>query len=428
MKYLTLIADRFLKCFSILVISAILVLIPLKILSYGWTPNYAMLISSALTQSGDLPISQENIKESIRDNTTIYEKAKEDNTIYIITCTFIIYNIIGLCFAPNKFAWFTSLSILMYSNGKFITRLLNCSPQILLCSLLLALYPIFSHYIKEHPKTASLSIIIYIFMLRAIIPPEIYAIDEININYSYIWSIQLQDFIPILVENCWLFFAFNIIWLSSYKKKTSISQQLDSPVLLVALLLQILINIGYIDFAMFRDTLVLIWMTEQLSEIIEKSSCFKELRVKTALGIYVLVVFFLLATHDGEGRYSKKAIDSMPINFSLKELDGWKPEPGGVIFNDNIDFAISQYYSKPDANYSFSYLNNFSLFEKERENILNIKRMINNKKIPLPDFYEEWVEQMSHKDRLIASKRINGLENIEWLKCGRKLWLGRLKK
>ena len=67
------------------------------------------------------------------------------------------------------------------------------------------------------------------------------------------------------------------------------------------------------------------------------------------------------------------------------------------------------------------------MFENERENILNINRMIKKKEIPLPDFYENWVEQMTPKDRLIASKKINGLENIEWLQCGRVLWVGRLK-
>ena len=53
--------------------------------------------------------------------------------------------------------------------------------------------------------------------------------------------------------------------------------------------------------------------------------------------------------------------------------------------------------------------------------------MIKDKKIPLPDYYEEWVEQMRPQDRLITSEKINGLDNIEWLQCGRKLWIGRLK-
>ena len=427
MKFLTSMTDKVLKCFSLVFISAILVFIPLKILSYGWSPNYAMLISSALTQNGDIAISQETIKESIKDNKTIYDKAKENNLIYIVTGTFIVFNIIGLCFAQNSFAWFASLTILMIANGNFIIRILNCSPQILLCLLLLCLYPMFSSYLQKNPKTASVAIILYILMLRSIIPPEVYAINEININYSYLWELPLADFVPLLIENCWLFFAFLLIGLSSYKNKTRLIQQFDNPILFIALLLQLMINLGYSDLAMFRDTLAIIWMTEELSEIIKKSACFKELRVKAALGCFVLIVFTLMTTHDGLGRYSKTAIERMPVDFSLKELKEWAPEPGGIIYNDNLDFAVSQYYSKPNAEYSYVYLNNFSLFEKERENILNIKRMLRNNQTPLPDFYENWVEQMTPKDRLIASKKINGLENIEWLQCGRVLWLGRLK-
>ncbi len=427
MKFLTSLTDKVLKCFSLVFISAILVFVPLKILSYGWAPNYAMLISSALTQSSDIPLSQEIIKESIKDNTTIYEKAKETNLIYIVTGTFIVFNIIGLCFAPNSFAWFVSLIILMIANDNFIIRVLNCSPQILLCLLLFCLYPIFSKYLKEHPKTASFAIILYIFMLRSIIPPEVYAINEINLNYKYFWTLPLEEFLPLLIENNWLFFAFLLIGLSSYKNKTKFIHQFDNPILFCAFFFQLLINLGYSDLAMFRDSLATIWMTESISEIINKSDCFKELRVKIAMGSFVLVVFFLVATHDGLGRYSKEAIERMPVNFSLKELKGWAPEPGGIIYNDSLNFAISQYYSQPNAEYSYIYLNNFSLFENERENIININRMLKKKKTPLPDFYENWVDQMTSKDRLITSKKINGLDNIEWLRCGRVLWLGKLK-
>ena len=82
------------KGFSLLIVSIILVFVPLKILSYGWSPNYAMLISSALTQNGDIPLSDETIKESIKTNTTIYDKAKEKNLIYIVTSIFILFNIV----------------------------------------------------------------------------------------------------------------------------------------------------------------------------------------------------------------------------------------------------------------------------------------------------------------------------------------------
>ena len=220
MKFLISLTDKVLKCFSLVFISIVLVFVPLKILSYGWAPNYAMLITSALTQNGDIPVSKEVIKESVKDNTTIYEKAKENNLIYIVTGTFIVYNIVGLCFAPNSFAWFASLSLLMIANSNFIIRILNCSPQLLLCLLLFCLYPIFASNLKEHPKTASFAIILYIFMLRSIIPPEVYAINEINLSYKYYWTLTLKELVPLLTENSWLFFAFLLIWLSSYKSKT----------------------------------------------------------------------------------------------------------------------------------------------------------------------------------------------------------------
>ena len=54
--------------------------------------------------------------------------------------------------------------------------------------------------------------------------------------------------------------------------------------------------------------------------------------------------------------------------------------------------------------------------------------MLKNKHNPIPDYYEDWVEQMTPQDRLLASQKINGLENIQWLQCGRKMWIGKLKE
>ena len=117
----------------------------------------------------------------------------------------------------------------------------------------------------------------------------------------------------------------------------------------------------------------------------------------------------------------------MPIDFSMTELKTWKPEPGGMIYSDDINFTFSQYYFNPDANYSYVNINSFSLFEKEKENLLKIDSMLYEKKIPLPDYYEDWVEQMKPADRLVTSEKINGLDNIEWIQCGHKRWIGKLK-
>ena len=145
------------------------------------------------------------------------------------------------------------------------------------------------------------------------------------------------------------------------------------------------------------------------------------------MSLFVFIAFVLVATHDGEGRFSKHCIEHMPIDFSMKELREWAPKPGGIIYNDDIDFAVAQYCFNPDANYYYIFFNSFSLFKQERTNILNIKRMLKNKVIPLPDYYEDWVEQMKPADRLVTSEKINGLENIEWLQCGHKRWIGRKK-
>ncbi|MBP5469761.1 MAG: hypothetical protein J6Z11_11020, partial [Candidatus Riflebacteria bacterium] len=340
---------------------------------------------------------------------------------------FILFNIIGLCSTNNPIAWFAAMSLLMIGNSKFILRILNCSPQLLLSMLLMYIIALFASTIKNKPKASSFALILYICILRCIVPPEVYSLDNLNISYKYFWSIPLKDFIPLLVENSWLLVAPFIIWLESYKKKTSFISLLDDSLLFVALFLQLFINLGFTDLALFRDSLLLIWFSQKFMEIVNLSSCFKEARVKYSISLFVLIAFFLISTHDGHGRYSMHCIDHTPLDFSMKELKTWKPEPGGIIYCDDADFTFSQYYFNPDANYSYISLNSFSLFEKEKENLLNMKSMLLKKRIPLPDYYEDWVEQMNTADRLVTSEKINGLDNIEWMQCGHKRWIGKKK-
>lgn len=428
MNFLSKTFDRALKCFSLLLISAILLFVPLKILSYGWSPNYAMLISSALTKNSDMPVNHSDIVESIKELTTLHKRAAENNLINIVTAAFLLFNIVGLCHSKNHIGWFAALTLFMITNDNFIKRLLNSSPQLLLCMLLIELIAIFEDSIKEKPKTSLFLFSLFILMLRYVIPPEIYALDVINTVHWNPWFTSPSEFYSLMVDNCWLFFAPFVIWLTAYKEKNNFTQHFNDPILAIALLLQIAINFGFLDLSLFRDTFVIVWLTNKFSQIIELTECFKELRVKHCLGLYVLIAFVFTATHDFQGKFSKTAIENFPIDFSIKELAGWAPGKGGIVYNDNANFAFTQYYFNPDSNYSFFYLNSFNLFKEEKENILKIKAMLARKKTPTPDYYELWVNQMKQEDRLLTSAKINGLENIEWLQCRRNTWIGRLKQ
>lgn len=184
-------------------------------------------------------------------------------------------------------------------------------------------------------------------------------------------------------------------------------------------------NLGLLDLAILRDTFLIMWLTETISDTIDTVECFKELRVKHCLGLFILLTFTILATHDNLGRFSKTAIFQMPVDFSMKELKGWAPKPGGILYNDDTSFAINQYYANPNANYHYKFIDTNRLFSTEAENILNIQKMLRRHQTPLPEYYNNWVENMNPGDRLITSAKINGIENMDWLRIGQKLWLGK---
>ncbi|MBP5470177.1 MAG: hypothetical protein J6Z11_13135, partial [Candidatus Riflebacteria bacterium] len=93
MKFLSSIKNKIVNCFFIIFISSIIFLVPLKILSYGWSPNYAMLISSSFAKANDVPLSDKLIKESIKINKPLYYFAKEEALFYLVISGFILFNI-----------------------------------------------------------------------------------------------------------------------------------------------------------------------------------------------------------------------------------------------------------------------------------------------------------------------------------------------
>ena len=425
MKFLTKLYDRIIKCLSLILIAAILVYIPLKILSYGWSPNIGMIISSVITQNSDIPPSPEEIVESIKNLTPIYPVAVESNLVNIVTASFILFNIIGLCLTSNHIAWFAALGLIMMFDKDFIIRLLSCSPIVLLGMLFMTIVSIFAQTTRNHPKTTLACSLFLIYLLRWILLTNVFTFDIINENYDFLWHLPPEDIHIILAQNSWLLFFPLIVCLAASKQKTRLLAQFNNPFLATTLCLQLAMNLGYLDLAILRDIFLIIWLTDTISETIKTIECFKELRVKHCLGLFVLLSFAILATHDNLGRFSKTAIHQMPIDFSMEELKDWAPEPGKVFYNDNTSFAFSQYYANPKANYYYKLIDTNRLFSPEIHNLLNIQTMLRHKQNPLPEYYQHWVEEMEPGDRLITSAKINGIENMDWLKIGQTLWLGR---
>lgn len=425
MKFLTKLYDRTIKCFSLILIAAILVYIPLKILSYGWSPNIGMIISSVITQNSDIPPSPETIVESIKSLAPIYPGAVENNLVNIVTTSFILFNIIGLCYASNHIAWFFALCLMMIFDRNFIIRLLSCSPVVSISMLFIVLASIFSPSTKTRPKATFFYSVLLICLLRCTILTNVFTFDLINEKYDYLWRLPTFELHIIISQNLWLFFLPIIIYFTSLKQKTRSLKQLTHPFLATALCLQLGMNLGLLDLAILRDTFLIMWLTETISDTIDTVECFKELRVKHCLGLFILLTFTILATHDNLGRFSKTAIFQMPVDFSMKELKGWAPEPGGILYNDDTSFAINQYYANPNANYHYKFIDTNRLFSTEAENILNIQKMLRRHQTPLPEYYNNWVENMNLGDRLITSAKINGIENMDWLRIGQKLWLGK---
>ena len=427
MQLFFLLRDGLFKCLFLFLIGAILVFIPLKILSYGWSSDFGMLLSSALVYNSDIPTSHSIIKECIQNQIPIYTVVAENTLIFVTLTTFLLFNIIGICYSTNVLAWFTALSVMFLLDNSLISRLLNSSPLILISMLFIVISLTFTKPVKNYPLTATIILVSAILLVRVLIFPKIFTFNSMNLEYDYFWK-ECSIELPYLFSfNGWIFFMPFVIWLSAYKKQTAILTQLGDSFLFIALSLQLAMNFGFIDLITLRDTFVLIWLTESISELIPHVGCFKEPRVKYCLGLFILTSFVLLATHDGNGRFSKTATHCFPIDFSLAELKAWAPQEGSILYSDDPAFAISQHYYRPKADYIYYHIDNNKIPLEEKKNLIKIQSALRNRKTPLPEYYDLILEKMKPGDRLITSAKINGIENVDWLKLN-KYWIARPKK
>lgn len=427
MKFIKTALDFILRLVSLFVVAVVLVFIPLKVLSYGWSPNFGMMVAATLIKGSSIPISPEVIVDSIKSLSLLYPNAVEYTLINYVTALFVLFNIAGLCYATKHIAWFCALALIMLYDDTFVIQLLSGSPLLLLCMVILISLASYGKLLKTRPKTSFLFIAAMVAIIRFVATPEIYAFTTVNMQYKEVWSLTFIEFLPIALKNCWLIFMPMILWLCARKCLDKEERQLNNPLLLSTLILQLLVNIGYFDLELIKDTLLAAWLTDRFSVIIEGSKCFENLRVKYLLGAFVIVAFAFLSIHDGKGRYSRSALDNFPVDFGMEALKDWAPGESGIIYNDNQDFAFAQYYAEASSKKQYYFFNGFTIPSAERNNIIKIQSMLRQKKTPLPDYYETWVEQMSPSDRLMTSAKINGLENLDWLQLGRFKWIAKLK-
>lgn len=170
----------------------------------------------------------------------------------------------------------------------------------------------------------------------------------------------------------------------------------------------------------------IIWVAMELQEHFEQRLLFdsvKRLFIVLALAAGVYLGF----TSDRDGRWTQNlTTDFLRANDPKNPTPAdWLPGPGGIIYNSDMDVFFDTFYANPTADWKY-----ILGFESGwmREDDLEVLRKY---QLNFSDAraLEPWVKQMRPQDRMIIHAQGGGAPNIpelQWYYAATETWIGRL--
>lgn len=166
----------------------------------------------------------------------------------------------------------------------------------------------------------------------------------------------------------------------------------------------------------------LVWMARGLSEEIEnrwQPEFFHRLSVTcvAAAGL------FLAMTSDLSSRWTHN-LNVQHLNAQDPDLAGWLPEDGGIIYNDDMAIFYQTFFHNPRANWKYLLGYEPTLMPPEELAILRRMQRLNG----IYESYTPWVQKMQPADRLImrgSPAQKPAVDGLQWAYAGSNTWIGR---
>lgn len=169
----------------------------------------------------------------------------------------------------------------------------------------------------------------------------------------------------------------------------------------------------------------IIWAATELQEHLELQLPFDSLkRFFITLGIAGAV--YLGFTSDRDSRWTENLTTEF-LSESNPALAGWLPDPGGIIYNSDMEVFFETFYKNPAADWK--YILGFESGWMRPEDLQVLRQFQWN--FGDARALEPWVKRMRPQDRMIirapGSSRPN-LPELQWNYAATELWIGRLPR
>jgi hypothetical protein len=147
---------------------------------------------------------------------------------------------------------------------------------------------------------------------------------------------------------------------------------------------------------------------------------------RLALAGALAATLFLTTTNDAGSRWSGSAGWAY-LTAEDANLAGWLPQPGGIFYETDMEFFYHTFFKNPTA--PWRYMTGYEPALMPPDDLLTYQQILLH--FDNADAYRPWINKMRPPDRLVLSSRSNPstfLPELEWKHAVGTLWLGRLPR
>jgi hypothetical protein len=165
----------------------------------------------------------------------------------------------------------------------------------------------------------------------------------------------------------------------------------------------------------------LVWMTIQFDESMQAAVNPNSLKRLMLCGLLATPLYFHCT--DDFGRRYTSYLTEVQLDANDPQLQGWLPEKNGIFYAAQMSFFYDTFYRNPQADWRYAFGFEPALMTDEN---LKIYRRIQWNQWDLQS-YEPWIKTMRPADRLVVlSSTQPDLPQLEWRYAFGNTWIGRL--
>lgn len=467
----------------ICIVIAVIILMPLRIMGYGFLPTDDILRHVAKAISGkswnDVLILREGITVDSHPGFhallgSIYHITKftpDALVSFTAVILFIIFCLLPVFFIKRPEAWLASLFIISLTNFSFIMRLLLGRPYLVTMVTLTAICLLWARLRDNKRPYGAMLIITSLVTLSTwthcswyliIFPISCFVLARewraafmvgICAMAGILFGAALTGhpglFISQNIIHAFLVFSKHdlprtlvtelrpftgdmltviaVILMLSWRRMRGEwdPKRIDNPVFIIVLFSWIM---GFFVMRFWFDwgiPALLIWMAQEFDDVFTKYIS-PVLGRRFLLAIALAFVLYANATNDINDRWSAQpAAEYLFRDFPDKS--SWMPDPGGIIYGEDSRIFFLTFFKNPYA--QWRYLVGFEsalMPQKDLDVYIDIQTSRG-----AAQSFRPWIEKMKPADRLVItaeSSQAPKITELEWRYMGSGFWFGRLRK